>query len=227
VSYRLRGRHPDPEVAGNTLADRIRSTLGPLEKRLDVPHIHVMAEDHVALLHGEVTTDDGAHELEAAVAAISGVRGVESYLHVGLGPGDTRPSAGRVVEQPSEARRRLVAATVAAGVAPAVAPSVLRAVLATLAVRLPDGERQQVAAHLPADVRLMFTPPRRLRHVAPARTALELVGRITAANQAPPGGQELEVTKAVVQELRALVPDEAADVAAALPGELRRMWEQR
>jgi uncharacterized protein (DUF2267 family)/osmotically-inducible protein OsmY len=228
VSYRFAGRHPDDEVSGNTLADRIRSTLGPLEKRLDLPHVHVMAEDHVALLHGEVGTAAEADEIEAAVADVSGVRGVESYLHVGLGRGDTRPSAGRAVEQPSGARHGLLTAATSTGVDASVAPAVVRAILATFAERLPDDERDQVATHLPADVRSMFTPPRRLRDLAPSpRTTAELVGRIVATTEALPAGRETDVTRAVIHELRALVPDEAADVAAVLPEDLRRMWEQR
>lgn len=225
VNYRLRGRHPDPAVSDNTLADRIRSSLGPLEKRLDLPHIHVMAEGHIALLHGEVATEADADEIEAAVTAVPGVLGVESYLHVGL-DGGTRPSAGRAVEQPSAARRRLFTAATSAGVDSAVAPSVVRAVLATFAERIPDGERDHVATHLPADVRSMFTPPRRLRQLAPVRTADELVGRIAAATEALPAGRELDVTRAVIRELRALVPDEAADVAAVLPDDLRHLWDQ-
>ncbi|HTN80253.1 MAG TPA: DUF2267 domain-containing protein [Acidimicrobiales bacterium] len=226
VSYRLRGGHPDAEVSGNTLADRVRSTLGPLEKRLDLPHIHVMVEDHVALLHGEVATRAEAHEIEVTVSAIPGVRGVESYLHVGLTSGDTRPSAGRASEQPSEACRRLVSTATARGVDPNVAPSVVRAVLATFAERLPEGERDHVAHHLPADVRSQLTPPRRIYQPAPARTTADLVARITATTTALPAGKEIEVTAAIVHELRALVPDEAAGVAAVLPAELRRMWEQ-
>lgn len=95
---RLRGRRPDPDVPDDVLADRIRSSLGPVEKRLDLPHLNVMVEHHVALLHGVVGTAQEADELETAVAAVSGVVGVESYLHVGIGRGDTRPSAGRLVE---------------------------------------------------------------------------------------------------------------------------------
>lgn len=224
VSYRLRGRHPDPNVSGYLLADRIRSSLGPLEKRLDVPHIHVMAEDQIVLLHGEVGTAAEAGQLEAAVAEVSGVLGVESYLHVGLGRGDTRPSAGRSVEQPSEARHRLLAAATSAGVNPSVAPAVVRAILATFAERLPGDERDQVATHLPADVRSMFTPPRRLRALAPARTTAELVSRITATTEALPDGREIDVTRAVVRELRALVPEETADVDAVLPADLRDLW---
>src|SRR5688572_12775553 len=49
VTYRIRGGRPDPDVSGNVLADRIRSMLGPLEKRLDLPHVHVLVEDHVVL----------------------------------------------------------------------------------------------------------------------------------------------------------------------------------
>ena len=97
MSYRVAGRHPDLDVADDVLADRVRSSIGVTEKALDLPHVHVMVEDHVALLHGEVDTDDAAYEIERAVAAVPGVVGVESYLHVGLLASDTRPSTGRVV----------------------------------------------------------------------------------------------------------------------------------
>lgn len=95
TAYRLSGGHPDPRVPDDVLADRIRSMLGPIEKRLDLPRIHVMVEKHVALLHGDVTTEAEAGELVAVVERVPGVTGVESHLHVGLLPGDTRPSEGR------------------------------------------------------------------------------------------------------------------------------------
>lgn len=94
IIYRLAGRHPDPNVSDDILVDRIRSSIGSIEKRLDIPHIHVMVEDHVAILHGEVTDDSDVRTLEHAIMNVSGVRGVESRLHVGLAPGDTRPSEG-------------------------------------------------------------------------------------------------------------------------------------
>jgi BON domain len=93
--YRLARRTPDPDVGDDVLADRIRSCLGPLEKRLDVPRVHVMVEDHVAVLHGEVADERDAEAIERAVRDVSGVRGTESHLHVGLGAGNTRPSEGR------------------------------------------------------------------------------------------------------------------------------------
>ena len=95
TAYRLSGGHPDPRVPDDVLADRIRSSLGPIEKRLDLPRIHVMVEKHVALLHGDVGTAADAEDLVAAVERVPGVAGVESHLHVGLIPGDTRPSEGR------------------------------------------------------------------------------------------------------------------------------------
>ena len=87
ASYRLRDRHPDPDVMDTVLADRIRSSLGDLEIRLDLPHVHVMIEDRVALVRGEVGSEDDAAEIARAVAAVSGVVGVESCLHVGLSRG--------------------------------------------------------------------------------------------------------------------------------------------
>ena len=226
-SYRLRGRHPDPHVADQVLADRIRSSLGGLEKRLDVPHVHVLVEHHVALLHGEVGGNAEAEEIERAVGAVSGVEGVESYLHVGLGAEDTRPSEGRGVHPPSDALRRLLEAAVQAGVSAEAARPVVHGILATFADRLPTDERDQVAAHLPADVRPLFSPPRRLRRLAPARTVHELVARIAAATTGLPRDKAEAVTAAVVAAFRDLVPEEARDVAAVLPEELRRLWQGR
>ncbi|MGZ4700772.1 MAG: DUF2267 domain-containing protein [Ilumatobacteraceae bacterium] len=105
-------------------------------------------------------------------------------------------------------------------------PSIVGAILATFAERIPQDEREHVATHLPADVRSMFTPPRRLRRLAPVRTVPDLVARIAADTEVLPNDKAVEVTRAVISELRALVPDEVADVAATLPRELRDLWNQ-
>lgn len=97
LSYQLAGRRPDPGVTDDVLADRIRSELGGLEKRRDLPHVHVTVERHVALLHGDVPTAGDAEAIERAVSEVSGVAGVRSHLHVGLIDGDTRPSQGHRV----------------------------------------------------------------------------------------------------------------------------------
>lgn len=225
VGYRLRGRQPDPDVIDNVLADRIRSSLGGLEKRLDLPRIHVMVEDHVALLHGEVSSGEEALELERAVAAVPGVIDIESYLHVGLTASDSRPSQGRAVHPPSPALRSLCDAAVAAGVDERAARPVVRGVLATFADRLPASERDHVAAHLPADVRALFSPPRRVASAARPRTVNELVARIAAVTGELPSDKAESVTKAVIETLRSLVPDEARDIGAVLPAGLRGFWQ--
>jgi uncharacterized protein (DUF2267 family) len=225
--YQPQNRQPDPNVADLVLADRIRSSLGPLESRLDVPHLHVMVEDHVALLHGVVSTKAEAETLEQAVSAVSGVRDVESYLHVGLGASDTRPSLGREARQhePSAGKRQLLEAAVSAGVDASVAVPVVRGILATFAERLPVGERRHVAAHLPDDVKAMFTVPCRRGHTRPARHVDDLIARIMATTADLPRDHAAEAIRAVPRALRSIVPDETAGVAAVLPVELRQLWQ--
>jgi len=224
--YRLFGHHPDPDVDDLTLADRIRSTIGPEEKRLDLPHIHVMVEHHVALLHGEVAHHHEAASLERAVRRVSGVRGVESYLHVGLLRSDVRPSEGRMLAAPpSEAKRRLLAAAQSAGAEQAHAAEAVRATLAVLAERIPSGERKQLLGHLPDDVRAMLTSPRRAGSAAARmKTAAELVAAVIAEEVDPFDSRAAAIVAAVVAEVRRLVPEEADDVAAVLPHELRDLW---
>ncbi|MGZ4803893.1 MAG: BON domain-containing protein, partial [Acidimicrobiia bacterium] len=161
--YSVTGRRPDPMVSDDIMADRIRSGLGPLEQRLDIPRLHVMVENHVALLHGEVPSVADRASIEWAVLDTAGVRGIESYLHVGLLPSDTRPSEGRAeaARSPSEAMHRLLEATVRAGVDPVDGRTAVRAVLATFAERIPEDERAQLLVHLPADVRELAQSPRR------------------------------------------------------------------
>ena len=226
ISYRARGRCPDPTVTGSVLADRIRSSLGPLEAQLDLPHIHVMVEDQIALLHGDVATAEQADQIEQAVAAVSGVAWVESYLHVGLLPSDTRPSDGARHRPPSEALRRLLGAATRAGVDEQHAPMAVRAVLSTFVERLPDGERGQLTAHLPADLRRLTAGPHRVG--APARrprTMADLVARVGSINGLSAETAE-PVIAAVLGTLRVLVPEEVADITATLPGELKRFWQE-
>jgi uncharacterized protein (DUF2267 family) len=101
----------------------------------------------------------------------------------------------------------------------------VRGVLATFADRLPASERDHVAAHLPADVRALFSPPRRVASAARPRTVNELVARIAAATGELPSDKAESVTKAVIETLRSLVPDEARDIGAVLPAGLRGFWQ--
>jgi osmotically-inducible protein OsmY len=78
-----------------TLADRVRSQLGPLEKRLDVPRVLVTVEGTTVKLHGEVPSPEDARTLENAAREVRGVTALESHLAVGLSSGATRPSESR------------------------------------------------------------------------------------------------------------------------------------
>jgi len=225
VLYRLSGRQPDPDVADDVLADRVRSSLGPLEKRLDLPHVHVMVDDHVVIVHGEVSSDQDARAIEHTIMRVSGVEGVESHLHPGLARGDTRPSQGAAVPTPpSAAMRTLLDAARDAG-AVSDPRAAVHAVLCGFTDRLPEHERAQVFAHLPADVRALAGPARR-HGERPARlkTVPQLVGAVIAEGGIDPAHAD-GVTRAVVANLRGLVREEARDVAAVLPADLRELWE--
>jgi uncharacterized protein (DUF2267 family) len=210
-------------VSDDILADRIRSAIGPREKRLDMPRVHIMVEDHVAILHGEVPSGHDAHTIENAVMRVSGVTGIESHLHVGLAPGDTVPSQGRAHEPPSEAMLRLTDAASHAGAHNPKAA--VHAVLCGFADRLPENERAHVFAHLSADVQALAGPPRRRGERPPRlKTVPQLVAATTAQGGVEPDRAEA-ITRAVLAALRGLAPEEAADIAAVLPPELRELWE--
>jgi uncharacterized protein (DUF2267 family) len=224
IAYRLAGRRPDPDADDAIVADRVRSALGPLEKRLDLPRLHVMVDDHYVILHGEVASEDDAYAVERAVMRVSGVDGYESHLHVGLLPGDTRPSAGRAAPQPPSAA--LTSLTDAAERAGARDPrAAVHAVLCGFFDRIPIEERLQVSAHLPADVRALAGPARRGGATPPKlRTVTQLVSAVTAEGGIDPERTEA-IMRATIAALRDLVPEEAADIAAVLPAELRDLWK--
>jgi uncharacterized protein (DUF2267 family) len=222
IAYRATGRHPELDVSDDVLADRVRSILGPTERRLDIPRVHVMVDDGVVTLHGAVSSDIDAHELEFTAHRVPGVRGVASYLHVGLGPADTRPSEGRASRPRSAAYDTLVEAARRAGVGAGEEERCVRAVLGPFMERVPLDERHQVLTHLPADARALAEVPRR-HGKSRLRTVDDLdveVERLAGVD--PLVADALSFT--VLGALRALVPEEVADVAAVLPAGLRATW---
>ncbi len=223
LRYRFSGAGPDPDVDDRTLANRIRSSLGPLERRLDVPHVHVFVVGHLVMLHGAVGDESDAKAIEEAVLHVSGVHDLESYLHIGMVAGDTRPSEGGESAGPSGPMRSLLDAARTGG-AGAHAGEAVRATLATLADRLPDGERQHLLAHLPGDVRALVVAPRRHRTERLARTAPELVAIVVSEGRGVASDRAPMIVEGILGRLRTLVPEEAADIAAVLPDELREFW---
>ena len=225
VWYRLRRRHPDEDVIAPVLADRIRSTLGLLERRLDLPHIRVMVHDHTAVLHGDVATESDRDALVAAVRKVPGVHEVDCHLHVGLLSSDTRPSQGRAVVRPSAARRALeVAARRGGSTGPP--EHAVRAVLGTFLGRIPRAERDQVLAHLPADVRSLTTSDAEDARLSSLATVHALLDAIAEVDPSLDRNRARGVTDEVLAELAVLVPEERADIVAVLPWELKELFER-
>jgi hypothetical protein len=80
LAYRATRRHPSTRVDDSVLADRIRSTIGPLEKQLHNARINVTVEDGIAILHGDIDSPEAAKQIEEAVRSIAGVHGIRSHL---------------------------------------------------------------------------------------------------------------------------------------------------
>lgn len=80
LAYRVVGRHPEAAVDDSILADRIRSTLDPLEQQLQAPRINVTVENGVAILHGDIESPAATTQIEEAVRGVAGVRGIRSHL---------------------------------------------------------------------------------------------------------------------------------------------------
>jgi osmotically-inducible protein OsmY len=80
LAYRVFRRHPSTTVDDSVLADRIRSTIGPLEKQLHISRINLTVESGVAILHGDIGSPDAVGQIEEAVRGVAGVRDIRSHL---------------------------------------------------------------------------------------------------------------------------------------------------
>jgi uncharacterized protein (DUF2267 family) len=221
--YRLAGRGPDLLAGDDVLADRVRSTLGPIEKRLDVPRVHVMVTNHVVTLHGEVGTVAEALSLTWAAGAVPGVMAVRCQLHVGLLPGQGRPSQGRLRRRaPSEPLGVLLDAA-RASVGAEQAPTAVRAVVEAFAACLPACERGRLYAGLPGDLRRLAIPRHRCRWTDRPADLVSCVAEVSGL------GDLIRAERLTVAVLGAmsdiLQPADAARVGEALPPALRPLWQ--
>jgi len=224
--YHLQRRHPETPVSDDVLTQRVRSTLGQTIKALDVPHVHVTVTHGIVLLHGEVGTDDEADTIEKTAHQMDGVDGVLSYLRVGLRPGTTRPSEGAQTYTPSPALRQLLQAVKTSGVPEPVAGAVVRAVIATFVEHLPTAARDHMLAHLPRDVQVLATPPRRHGAARRIRHVDDFIDAVLATDHLDPT-QAREVITAALATLQALLPEESRHIEAVLPRDLRVFWPVR
>ena len=219
IRYRLVHGGPPEDVSDEVLVQRIRSKLGPLEKRLDVPHLHVASDDRNVTLHGVAATDDDARQLEDTVRAVSGVRELASHVRVGFGPDDTRPSQGRLAAS-SEMRHELQAAAQDLGLDDN--DEAVGTVLSVFLHRLPTGERSHVLVHLPADVRALIDPvaPRGAGRISDEAA----LGDAVTSSGAVPAEKADHLIRAVLAVLRRRVPEEITDIEAVLPTGLKPLW---
>jgi uncharacterized protein (DUF2267 family) len=205
------------------LADRVRSSLGPLLKELDTPHIHVMAEGNRVLLHGEVVDGAARAQIEAAVRKIAGVGTVATYLKVGLFVGEDRPSRGHQ-DIPSRANRAFHDALSHVGLSGRPAELALIETLQLFTDATPEGERAHLFAHLPVDVRSLLKTNSCGCPSEPVADVADFVARVRSESGLKLSEARLAVNT-VIRELLVLVPEECDDIAAVLPPGLREVWK--
>jgi len=97
-------------------------------------------------------------------------------------------------------------------------------VLSTFAAQLPRGERRHFLSHLPEDLRALGEEPRPRGvghpHVRRLEDFVSAVGLPPAEAE-----QQEDIIESVLGAVREFVPEEALDVAAVLPPELRQLWK--
>ena len=211
------------EVDEVVLADRVRSTLGPLQKELDLPRLHVIAEGDRVLLHGEVDSDASRERVEAAVREIVGVGSVGSYLRVGLLAGDSRPSSGHHDDEPSRMARHFHDALSGVGISGRPADLALAETLRLWSNVIPAGERAHLRAHLSKDVKSLMHAERHGRSNNRVGDVAELVDQVRVRSGLA-SAQAKQAVQTIVHELRTLVPEECDDITVVLPMELRPLW---
>jgi BON domain len=208
------------------LADIVRSRLGPIIKTMDLPRIHIMAEGSRILLHGDVATEKDASLIEGIVKAIHGVTSVESHLHVGLLPGDTRPSVtSNTPSAPSKMMDALFDAATAIGITEGPARSAVKGTLSAILEQIPPNERHHVLNHFPADV-VLFVKPR--QHFGDENLHWKTELALDAAASLR-GGIDLPTAQVLVPliigVIREFVPEEDHDVVATLKSALKELWQ--
>jgi CBS domain-containing membrane protein len=215
--------HPVWEDDG-ILADRIRSSLGPLLKRLDQPRVHVMASQGDVTLHGDVSDLQAKALVESSVRSVAGVNRVRSQLHVGLQPGESTPSAGHRSERSPLLRRLEQVARESGFGSEAEARYVLRGALGVFTARLPEPARHRFLDHLPGDVRRLASSAHWLTSDIRTVTTEHDLAQTAAVAMLTDRMHADQLLRRVLPVLREHAPTDAAAVADALPPELRAVW---
>jgi CBS domain-containing membrane protein len=206
------------------LADRVRSTIGPLLKRLDQPRVHIMATQGAVTLHGDVSDVQAKSVIESSVRRVPGVTGVTSHLQVGLQPGESTPSAGHRAER-SPLLRALERVVRESGyLSSAEARYILRGLLSVFTARLPEPQRHRFLQHLPGDVRRLATSAHWLTSDIRTVTTEHDLAQTAAVAMLTDRMHADQLLRRVLPVLREHAPTDADTIAAALPSELRSVW---
>ena len=206
------------------LADRIRSTLGPLLKRLDPPRVHVMAAQGEVTLHGDVSDLQAKALIESSVRGVSGVNRVLSHLRVGLQRGESTPSAGHRTERSPLLRRLEQIARDAGFASEAEARYVLRGALGVFTARLPEPARRRFLEHLPGDVRRLASSAHWLTSDIRTVTTEHDLAQTAAVAMLTDRLHADRLLRRLLPVLREHAPSDAETVADVLPPELRAVW---
>ncbi len=204
------------------LADIVRSRLGPIVKTMDLPRIHIMAEGARILLHGDVATETDAALIEEVVKSFAHVESVESHLHIGLLPGDTRPSSAPPIQ--SKMMEALFGAAAAIGITEGPSRSAVKGTLSAILEQIPPNERHHLLAHFPSDV-VLLVKPRQQFGDENLHWKTELALDAAASLR---GGIDLASAEVLVPliigVIRRFVPEEDHDVIATLQSALKDLW---
>ncbi len=222
LAYRIEQREPDPNVDDTVLQQRVASSLGPVVKQLDLPHVRVRVDDGIVRLEGETDGDASTQAIAQVARGVPGVGEVDTSRLRVLHDDRTRPSYGRRTRR-SSAFREITGAVRALDVGDhqveRLAGSVMRVFLACL----PPRERAHLAAHLPADVQHLSELAVIVGEPSKPRTVEDLVGQVADAASRTRGTAE-QAIRAVLTTLHDLVPEEVDDIAAVLPHDLAVLW---
>ena len=215
----LRGRGTAP--GDDTLTEEVRQRIDSVTAELNLPAFQVSVADGVATLHGDVRSLGEASVIEEAATAVSGVAGLVSHVH--QRPAIELPDL-EAGDESSQLQALLMAARAAGCTEPGDSAAV-RTILTLFVEHLPLAQRTGLLIHLPPDVRRLAISPRR-SGIAIGMLPNTIDALVDAVSQviAVPHNTGHEVVVAVLQTLRAILPEEFRDIQGQLPHELADLW---
>lgn len=211
-----------PDVDDDVLEQRVRSTLGSLSRRYDLPPIEVTAVvDGKVVLAGHAPDLEQVREVETGICEIPGVDMVVSHIRVD--DAVERPSQRRE-PAPTPLRRELLAAARQLDVGDdEQVERLVSATLAALFSLLPEDPARHLRSHMPDDVQALMAAPIPIASARKPRNSDELVDEVSQLCGRSPGTSR-QAIEAVFATLREMIPEEVDGVHAVLPAGIKPLW---